>query len=699
MRNTGAPLVVRMASAMAFMLVAAFGSAPGRADEGMWTFDHFPSATVGQKYGFAPSQAWLDHVRRASLRLTFGCSASFISPDGLVMTNHHCVVDCVQQLSTPEKNYVADGYLATTRAEERKCPAFEADQLVAIQNVTKTVRVALAGKHGNAATLAINAVTANLQQSCGKSPTVRCDLVSLYHGGVYDLYHYTRYDDLRLVFAPEYDVAQFGGDPDNFNFPRYDYDIGLLRVYVNGKPLEHNEYLSWSPHGSRPGQLVFVSGNPGGTDRELTMAQLAFERDTLYPDVLPRLAEFRGQLEQFVQRGPEQEREAHEVLFFIENAYKALIGRQQALNDPSFMAEKQGEEDRLRAAVRARPKLEAADGSAWAAIAGIQDVRARLFARDDADQALLQAGDLLDDAVALVRAATERTKPNDKRLPEYTNQALVALKQRLAAPIPMYKDLEQLELTFAFTLMRRDLGEDDPFVRTVLGTQTPAQLAERLVAGTALDDPKARMALYDGGTAAIGASTDPMIRFAALIDPRLRADRKQMEAEITDPTRAATQRIAAARFAISGTSIYPDATFTARLSYGTVKGFVDGQGHAVPPYTTIAGLYRRAIGADPYVLPKTWLDAKSSLDLATPMNLSTTNDIIGGNSGSPLIDSKADVVGLIFDSNIFGLGGDYGYDGSKNRAVSVDSRALIAGLRTVYHFDRIADEIERAAAH
>jgi hypothetical protein len=666
-----------------------------QAEEGMWTFDNFPSKTVGEKYGFTPSQAWLDHVRLASLRIAGGCSASFISPEGLVMTNHHCVVECVEQISTPKDNFVDDGFVAKTDAEERECPAFELDQLVEIRDVTREVQGAIVGKAGHEANRALHAKEAELQQSCGADASVRCDVVSLYHGGIYDLYRYKRYTDVRLVFAPEYGVAQFGGDPDNFNFPRFDFDIGLLRAYEGGKPAATPEYLRWSANGSKDGELVFVAGNPGGTSRELTNAQLAFERDTFFPARMPVLAEYRGLLEEFRTRGPEQAREANEDLFFVENSFKANIGRQGALLDPQFFATKVQEEQKLRAATAADPKL-AGDVSAWDDVAQIQRLRTQLFVRNAALGNRMFRSGLLGDAMTLVRAAAERAKPNAERLPEFTDQALVHVQQALSAPVPVYKDIEELDLTFLFATIRRDLGTDDEFVRKMLGKESPEQLAHRLVSGTRLEDPKLREELYKGGKSAVAASTDPMMRFAASINDDLLAVRKDYEARVDAPTRAAAERIAKARFAVYGTSVDPDATFTPRLSYGTVKGFEDEEGKFVQPYTAMGGLFERATGAPPYKLPESWLKAKASLNPSLPMNLSTTNDIIGGNSGSPLIDKDAKVIGLIFDGNIFSLGGDYGYDAKQNRAVAVDSHALLEGLQKVYHLNRVVDEIEAA---
>jgi len=666
-----------------------------QADEGMWTFNNFPSQKVQAKYGFSPSRAWLDHVQESSLRIAEGCSASFISPNGLVMTNHHCVVECEEHLSTAQENLVETGFSAKNADEERRCPDFELDQLTHIEDVTTQVKAALAGKAGDAANKALRAEQARLQQACGTDPSIRCDLVSLYHGGVYNLYHYKRYTDVRLVFAPEFAVAQFGGDPDNFNFPRFDFDIGLLRAYESGKPLGSHEYLRWSSNGSKAGELVFVSGNPGASERELTKSQLEFLRDEAFPHLMPFLAEYRGLIEEFRKLGPEQARAAREDEFFVANSFKAYYGRQAALLDPQFFATKVAEEQKLRTAVTDQPKL-AEDASAWNNIAEIQHVREELFARNADLNGYLLRGGLIGDAIELVRASAERTKPNSERLPEYTDQALITLRQHMAASIPVNKNLQELTLAYFFTTTRRDLGEGDPVVRKMLGDESPAQLADRLIGGTHLDDPKVREALYDGGEAAIAASSDPLIRFAVLIDPDLRAARKEYEDQVLAPTRSDAERIADARFAVYGTSVDPDATFTLRLSYGTVKGFENAQDHFVQPYTTVGGLFHHATGAPPFALPKSWLEAKSSLNMETPMNLSTTNDIIGGNSGSPLINSKAEIVGLIFDGNIFSLGGDFGYEQARNRAVAVDSRALMEGLQNVYHLDRIVKEINAA---
>ena len=676
--------------ALIFIFCAA--TAGARADEGMWTLDAFPSAKVKATYGVSPPQAFLDHIRSSTARIAGGCSSSFISPHGLVMTNHHCVVECVGQLSTAQKDFVATGFYAKRSEDEVKCPGFELDRLDRIDDVTAAVRAATAGKSGRTLVDARNAEDAKLSSSCGSSADVRCDVVDLYHGGLYKLYHYRRFTDVRLAFAPEYAVAQFGGDPDNFNFPRYDFDIGLVRAYDNGVPAATPEFLHWSRNGSKPGQLVFVAGNPGATRRLLTVSQLVALRDRRNVLALRDIAEFRGQLEEYQTLGPEQRRQTNETLFGYENYYKSLIGNENALLDPVFFARKVAEERALRFAFARDPALAKRTSDDYAAIdralavANVISTRTNYVANGPQVQ-------LVQWALQLVQLPKEKAKPSGQRLPEYSDARLVTLPEELLAPIPTYPGPDELQLAFYAKLARENLGTDDPFVKRLLGVKTPRAWAHDLISGTKLGDVAVRKALYDGGQPAIDASTDPLIRFVVAFEPDIRAARKRYEDEVDAPIAKASEDLASARFKITGTSVDPDATFTLRLSYGRVAGFTDANGVDVQPYTTVGGLFGRATPSEPYALPQSWLDAKPALDLTTPMNLSTTNDIIGGNSGSPLVDMKGDVVGLIFDGNIFSLGGDFGYDGRVNRAVAVDSRALLLGLTSVYHADRLANEI------
>ncbi len=688
--------IARFCSSILVLLYAL--AATANADEGMWTFEHFPSAKVAATHGFSPSATFLTHLRNASVLVAGKCSASFISPQGLVMTNYHCALDCIEQLSLPQKNLVESGFYAKTLADEHACPDFELDRLTQTDDITAVVARATNGKSGDLAQRALHGAEAAAQQSCGKDPSVRCDVVSLYHGAIYELYHYKRYTDVRLAFAPEYDIGEFGGDPDNFTFPRFGYDVSLLRAYENGHPAATPDYLRWSADGSKAGDLVFVSGHPASTSRELTVSQIAFQRDMRLPVVLPLLAEYRGILEQFGRASPEALRESKGTLHDVENEFKEDLGEQHALDDPVFFASLVTREQQLRAKVAANRTLSARYGSAWTDLATLQTLRGQLAPRYNVASLVASPywSTLFADAVTLVRAAAERTKPSAERLPEYTDEGLSEIEQQVEATSPVYPDFEELNFAFVLTQLRRILGTDDPLVKRYLGNESPDALAHRCVTGTKLGDASVRKALFDGGQTAIDASTDPMILLAKSVDAESRAVRNEYEARIDAPSRAASERIAKARFAVYGTSVDPDATFTLRLSYGIVKGF-EQNGVAVPPYTTVAGLFARATGSAPYALPPNWLAAEPELAGTTPLNLVTTNDIIGGNSGSPLVDKEGKIVGLIFDGNVYALAGDFGYDPIRSRSIAVDSRAILAGLETVYRADRLVDEIHAAA--
>lgn len=672
-----------------------FAAGAASADEGMWTFNNFPSQKVKEKYGFAPDQAWLDHVRLSSVRIAGGCSASIVSPNGLIMTNHHCAHSCIEQLSTAKRDYVATGFYAKTQAQEVKCPTMEINQLTGITDVTKQVQGATQGLSGEQYFKAQREVTAKLEKDCAKSDELRCEVVSLYHGGIYDLYQYRRYQDVRLVFAPEFAIAFFGGDPDNFEFPRYDLDVSMVRIYDQGKPVDTSKnYLRWSPNGAKAGELVFVSGNPGGTDRGLTVAQLEHERDWSLPQALFYLEELRGMLAEYQQRGKEQARHSNAELFYVENSVKALKGRYESLLDKAFFQKLVDGEKELRAKVNANPALKASTGAAWDNIAKAQADYATF---QDA-YGLIEGGrgfssDLYRIARGLVRGTVEVAKPNGDRLKEYSDSNLPAVKQQLFSKAPIYPELEIENLTFSLTKLREHLGTDNAFVKEVLGKKSPRQLATETVRGSKLANVALRQKLFKGGAAAVQASKDPMIRLAIQVDPYARELRKRYEDTVEPVIRKNSEAIAKARFQIYGTGIYPDATFTPRLSFGTVKGF-PVNGKEVNPITVMGGTFERATGSDPYKLPKSWLDAKSKLDLSTPMNLATDNDIIGGNSGSPMINKDAQVVGLVFDGNIYSLGGDFGFDPVLNRTVAVSSTALIEAWNKIYQAKRILDEIQ-----
>ena len=671
------------------LLVTPFGA---HADEGMWTLDNFPVAKVKAAYGYTTTAAFLTQVRTASVRLP-GCSGSFVSPSGLVMSNHHCARGCIQNLSTPQNDYIAGGFFAKTPADEAKCPGFQIVSLLSIHDVTKTVSAALAGASGNADYNARQrAIFSKLESACQTDASTQCQVVSLYRGGIYDLYTYHKYTDVRLVFAPEESSAAFGGDPDNFNFPRFDLDCAFLRVYDNGKPLVSPGYFPWSPAGAKAGELIFVPGNPGSTSRLLTVAELVALRDRANPRSLRFLAEERGLLTRFSQESPEHERIANNSLLGIENSLKAIQGRQDALLDPVFFAQKVAAERAERAAIDRDPKLRAAYGAAWDAIAKAED-RAKALGTIQTNRERLGApGAYLAPARSLVRAAAERPKPSAERLREYADAALPGLQARLSAPIPVYPELENLTLAWNLTKLREYLGADDPYVKALLGDRSPQQVADAVTGGSKLADPAVRKALYDGGQAAIDASTDPAIVLMKRVDAIARATRKQYEDDVDAPLTKNEELVARADFALHGLSTYPDATFTLRISYGSVKGFPEN-GTTIGPFTTIAGAFAHATGAPPYALPKSWLDAQSTVKGDTPLDFTMTADVIGGNSGSPVINGKGQIVGLIFDGNIHSLGGDYGYDGSQNRAIGVASSGLLEAVRAIYHADRLADEL------
>ncbi|WP_375766760.1 S46 family peptidase [Archangium gephyra] len=664
-----------------------------RADEGMWTFNNFPSALVQSRYGFSPSPEWLTKVRLSAARIAGGCSASFVSPTGLVMTNHHCVRDCVQQLSTPQNDFIVKGFYAASAPQERQCPAMEVNKLLEISDVTDALTKATQGKEGAAFRDAQRAEISRLEKACATAPDVRCDVVTLYQGGMYNLYKYQRFQDVRLVFAPEEAIAFFGGDPDNFEFPRYDYDVSFVRVYQDGKPAKVDNWLRWSAKGAQPGELTFVAGHPGGTSRLLTVEQLRYQRDYALPERLFQIAQLRGLLDEFQQRGPEFTRISNSLKFGIENAYKALVGRREALVDRDFFAKKAAEEQKLRDWVKADAERQKRYGQAWDNIARATDtLRAMRTRLRLLEQGAGAGSDLFGYARMLARSADELSKPNELRLEEFAEARKPELEQQLFSPAPVYPKLEEALLTFYLTKLREQLGPDDPVVKQVLGKQSPQALARKVVSGSRLANAQVRRQLYQGGPEAIRASKDPMLELARALDGESRAVRKRFEEEVESVIDQNGELIARARFEAYGTSTYPDATFTLRLSFGQVKGFTE-DGKPVEPLTRIAGLYERATGEDPFRLPPSWLQARPRLDLQTPFNFVSSNDIIGGNSGSPIFNKDAEIVGIVFDGNIQSLGGEYGFDESVNRTVSVHGQGILEGLRKVYNARRLLEEL------
>jgi hypothetical protein len=656
------------------------------ADEGMWTFDAFPAAKMQAAYGWAPDQAWLDRVRQAAVRLTGGCSASFVSSDGLILTNHHCIAGCAEQNSTAKKNILKTGFAAATHERELKCAGQQAEVVTSIRDVTADVKGAVGSADGEAAVKARNAAIAAIESAgCPDKTTTRCQVVTLYGGGQYKLYTYHKYSDVRLAWAPEAQAPQFGGDPDNFNFPRYALDASFLRAYEGGKPAATPAHLKWSARAPIDGEATFVVGNPGSTQRLFTTEQLAMQRELVMPMRVATYSEMRGRLINAMESSPAKNREGHQALEGLENSLKVYIGLKKALDDPSFMG--------TIAAAEADLKAKSGDrfGNPWTGIAtATQASRNLYFARYFA----LPRGDLFNYAMSLVRAADERAKPNSERLPAYTESALPLLQKRVLDPEPVYPWLEQLYLEWSLSKAREYLGADDPETKLLLGKESPEGLAARLVAGTRLADAAYRKRLWDGGRAAVDASSDPMIVYARKVDANDRELQKKYDRLVDAPTTAAQAKLADARFAAYGNALYPDATFTLRISYGRVEGWNE-RGMAVPTRTLIGGTYERATGAEPFDLPAAFVRNRAKIAMATTYDFVTTNDIIGGNSGSPVIDRNGTVIGAAFDGNIHSIGGNYGYDPVLNRTVAVSSAAVEEALEHIYPAPALLAELKR----
>ncbi|HEX8285969.1 MAG TPA: S46 family peptidase [Pyrinomonadaceae bacterium] len=696
----------RTRAALAALLLLASVLAPtaARADEGMWTFNNLPRAEIKKRYGFEVTDDWVRRVQSATVRFPNG-TGSFVSPEGLVLTNYHIVEEIVGELSTAERDLAKTGFVAHTRAEELKIPGLALDQLVRIEDVTARVTGAVKAGMGDVeAGAARQAEIGRIEAEASKSSGLRADVVTLYQGGVYNLYLYKRHTDVRLVFAPEFQAAFFGGDPDNFNFPRYCLDMSLVRVYENGAPLRPDNYFKWSKKGPQGGELTFVSGSPGTTQRLNTVAHLEFLRDTGLPLTIRLLESRRDSLKKYMAGGEEQTRRGQNELNYAENFIKVFKGQVEGLGGRELMARKNGTESALRAFAESSRNRKDYVG-AWDTIA---KARKALVAYER-ERRLLGGYTLTDfgntafntvlfgHARTLVRLADESAKPDAERLPEYTDARRVALEAVLYSEAPVYEDFEQVKLAASLGLLRDTLGADHPLTRKILKGKTPETRATELISATSLNEVAYRKELAAGGKKAVDASNDPLIVLAREVDAEARALRKRYEEEVVGVERTAYGRIARALFEKEGTGLYPDATFTPRLSYGAVKGYKEN-GKTVTPFTYFSGLYGRAAehgGKFPYNLAPRWAERKAAVDMKAQFNFITTNDIIGGNSGSPTFNREMELVGLIFDGNIQSLVGNFYYDESVNRAISVDSRGMLEALRAVYGAKEVADELAK----
>jgi hypothetical protein len=684
------------ATTLTFLLLAACPG-PGQADDGMWLYNAPPRQILKDKYGFEPTPAWLEHLQKASVRFNSGGSGSFVSEDGLIISNHHVGADALQKFGDAQHNYLRDGFYARTPAEEKRCLDLELNVLMEIEDVTARVNAAVKPDASpGQAFEARRAVMAAIEKESLERTGMRSDVVTLYQGGQYHLYRFKKYTDVRLVFAPEQQVAFFGGDPDNFEYPRFDLDICLFRAYENGRPAKVPHHLQWGGRGAADNELVFVSGHPGRTSRLFTVAELEYLRDVRLPYALKRLKTLEVLLTAYSARSEENARRARDTLFSVQNSRKAYDGEMAGILDPDLLNGKRAAEQKLRQAVAARAELKDAQ-DAWDQIEQAQ----RTIAQNALLSNLLEGGhafnsELFGIARTLLRAADERPKPNADRLREFGDAGRESLEFQLFSDAPIYEDLEILTLADSLEWLVMNLGSQNDAVQRVLAGRSPRQRAAELVQGTKVSSVAVRKQLYAGGKAAVDAAHDPMIELARSVDAEARAVRKTLEAQ-GETKQQAHARIAKARFAVEGASSYPDATFTLRLSFGVVKGYEEN-GKPVPFQTTVAGLYQRAAehrNLPPFDLPQRWLKRQGKLDPKTPLNFVCTADIIGGNSGSPVVNRSGEFVGIIFDGNLQSLVADFAYTEVQGRALAVCSPAIVEALRKVYDAKPLAEELTR----
>lgn len=662
------------------------------ADEGMWTYDHPPLKLIEERYGFKASPEFLDHLRLSSVNA--GASASFVSEDGLILTNHHVALGSLQRLSTPEHNYVRDGFYAKTPAEELPVPGMSVRVLVSMEDVTAKVEGAVkAGATPAQAREQRQAAMTALEAECLKAKGLRGEVVTLYGGAKYSLYGYKEYDDVRVVFAPELQAAFFGGDYDNFTYPRYDFDVAILRAYEKGQPAKVKDYLKVNPKGAKDGDLVFVSGHPGRTERLLTLAGLVYLRDLDYPYTLSRLEHSMEVLNKYSARGPEEARRARTWLYFMANSLKARQGEYKGLEDKDLMAKKAASDGALRQAVSADPKLEAQYGSAWTEAEG-----AYAWAKDhinDIRYKMNFGGRGMGFLMTVLRYPAEMAKPDAERLEGFHDAEIESTLRRVTAPGPYYKDMEEVLLEDALKMTLQGLGPEDPFVKALLQGKTPEQAAHDAVEGTQMGDASFRRKLLENKGKAVAACKDPLLDMIRRVEPTLRENEKQYRDKFKAVIEDAQTKVGKARFAVYGESAYPDATGTLRLAFGKVAGYPFAT-TLVPPFTTFYGLYDRAYSfgnEGDFALTKSQEAHRADLDLTTPLNNVTTADITGGNSGSPLVDKDGNLVGLVFDGNMESHPNVFVYDETEARCVSVDIRGILEGLRKLYGAGALADEM------
>jgi len=667
---------------------------PSPADEGMWLFNAFPKQDVQRKYGFNVTDEFLNHLRLSAVRFNNGGTGSFVSANGLLFTNHHVGADCIQKLSTAKDDYLKNGFLAKTRAEERRCPDLEVNVLLKIDDVTSKVNEGITPQTAAAAAnQQRKSAMTNIEKACNASTGNRCDVVTLFAGGQYHLYQYKKYTDIRMVMAPEFGIAFFGGDAENFTFPRYNLDITFFRAYEDGKAAEVANWFKWSKTGVKEGDLAFVPGNPGSTGRLMTVTELEFSRDVSYPLVHRRLASLIDALQNYSAQGAEQKRVAAENLFGQQNSYKAYSGFLKGLRDQSLMDQKRAAERKLKDAIAKDPAQAEKFGQFWDELAttyrSYQSFYAPFFLLE---RGATRGSTLLEIARDIVRYSEETRKPNDKRLREYADSGLPSLEQAMYSTAPIHPGMEVAVLADYFTFTERELGGKHPAVAAMLAGRTPKEAARHYVETSKLADVSERKRLA-ADPAAVQASQDGMIRLALILDQPARELRRRYEDNVESVVTRASSQIAQARFAAFGGSEYPDASFTMRLAYGAVRGYRNDAGEAVPFATTFAGLFPKGASTDPFIIPPSWLKARPSLNLATPFDFVTTADTHGGNSGSATLNTRGEIVGILFDGNIESLPNRFVYTDRQSRSVHVSGEGIIEALRKVYHSDSLLREL------
>jgi hypothetical protein len=668
-----------------------FAVTAAHADEGMWLLDDLPKELLDERYGFVPNDEWAKHVMLSSVRFSSGGSASFVSSNGLVLTNHHVAADTLHKLSTPENNIYENGFLARTPEEELKAPDLELNQLVSIEDVTEEVDAAVTdGMDANEAYKARQAAMAEIEKQSLAETGLRSDVITLYGGAKYHLYRFKKYTDVRLVWAPEATAAFFGGDADNFEYPRYCLDVTLVRVYEDGKPAQIEHFLQWSDAGAGDGELIFVSGNPGNTQRITTLAGVKHLRDDFMPYMLNSLSRMEIALQQYTNESPEHYRRGSDDLFGVQNSRKAITGMLQGLQAPEFIERKAADEQSLRSELQASSELRRFD-EAWQRVAEVEKKKVALIG-------------LLPDfrnryftiAKHLVLMAAEDEKPSGDRLREYRESNRESLELDVFSPAPIYDDLESAKFATELALFMERRGGDDPLVEKILGGKSPRERAAEVISQSTLNKVEVRRQLAEGGVDAIAASDDPLIRLFREIEPEFRSLRETHD-ELDELKRQAYAQIDEAKVAVRGTSGYPDATFSLRLAFGVVKGYEE-DATQIPPWTNMGGAFDHETAhesKEPWKLPETWHKAKDQIEKSTPLNFVCTADIIGGNSGSPVINRAGELVGVIFDSNLQGLTASYFYDDKVARAVCVHSSALPEALRNIYGAHDLAEQLGR----